>query len=405
VTFAGAPTTPELVNVSLRHNHLHNIGRDGIQATRFRDVLIEGNEIEGVSKCDPQEHPDVLQTFRDGDGLVFRGNFVHDNAAGILVSGGVVTGLAIENNVIVHQTDQYAAQFYNAPGVRITGNTVWDVRYGVNIESGTTQAVIVNNAFDFLRCTDKSRFQVEDHNLVGGGDFGGPHDRQTSTPGFVDPAKLRYDLAPGSPAIGAGTLDHGVLPTDVDGVPRPTDNPDIGAHQRIASPPGGRLPVAIERGAPYTRDPRVKLELGEAAALGARLEVRNGAGAPTPVPASRAIEWRLPSAPGHATVQQVAVTAFPAGQNGSAQILLDQARPVIRRARLRRSRTNGRPRRLTISARDEGSGLASIQVSARRSPRAPRIAFRRITKVMTAARSWVRVADRAGNLSPWQRVG
>ena len=47
--------------------------------------MIAGNEIEGVERCKPGGHSDVLQTYLGGQGLTFRNNYLHDNAAGLLI--------------------------------------------------------------------------------------------------------------------------------------------------------------------------------------------------------------------------------------------------------------------------------------------------------------------------------
>jgi hypothetical protein len=83
-------------------------------------------------------------------------------------------------------------------------------------------------------------------------------------------------------------------------------------------------------------------------------------------------------------------------------VVLDQRRPVVRGARLART---GRRYALRVRARDDRSGVASVQVAGRRS--APRRAVR-FRKSLRVARPrsvrWLRVRDAAGNASRWRRV-
>jgi hypothetical protein len=227
IVFSASPNTPTIDNVAIVDNHLYRIGRDGIQAKRFRNLRIVGNEIEGVARarCTPKEHSDVLQTVHGGDNLTFANNFVHDNAAGLLFKDGTVTNLVIQNNLIVQGRDQFAAQVYGAPGLRMLNNTVWNNKYGVNIKDGTTGATIVNNILQSLRTTDKRLYRIEDFNLLSlwarqQGDSVGTHDRFTSNPGFINPARLNYHLIRTSAAIDAGTMRYGPPATDLQGRPR-----------------------------------------------------------------------------------------------------------------------------------------------------------------------------------------
>jgi hypothetical protein len=225
IVLSAGPNTPTIDNVAIVGNHLHRIGEDGIQAKRFRNLRVIGNEIEGVARCTPTGHSDVLQTVHGGDRLTVANNFIHDNAAGLLVKDGTVTNLVIQNNLIVHGHDQFAANIYGAPGLRMLNNTVWDNKHGVAIKSGTTQATIVNNILQSLSTTDGSSYRTEDFNLLSRfasrqGDTIGRHDRFTDTPGFINAARFNYHLTRTSPAIDGGTMAHSAPRTDREGKPR-----------------------------------------------------------------------------------------------------------------------------------------------------------------------------------------
>jgi hypothetical protein len=82
-------------------------------------------------------------------------------------------------------------------------------------------------------------------------------------------------------------------------------------------------------------------------------------------------------------------------------IVLDQRRPRVLRALLHRTR-GGRVR-ISLKAHDSGSGVRAAQFAlVRRAPWGAIKFHRQLT--LRRAPSWVRVRDRAGNVSSWNRV-
>jgi Right handed beta helix region len=224
------PTAP-ISRVVLRGNHFDGIAIDAIRPANFRDLLVEGNEIEGVYETGA--HNDALQVVWGGRGLVFRDNLVHGNTGqGFFIKDGRVHDVTIANNAFVQNTrrkpgDQPAAsplQLYDVVGVRIVGNTIWDNDNAVLLRTGLRDVTIENNVIENLVADEGSvdalrRAVRQDWNLMSGGwNWGregaiGPHDvaafeQPDRQPRFVDADGLDYRLAPGSPGIDAGTAAH-----------------------------------------------------------------------------------------------------------------------------------------------------------------------------------------------------
>lgn len=225
INFSSTSALAPISDVTIRGNRIVRAVADGMQLKNFRNVVVDGNEISGVARVDPAQHSDVLQTVFGGRGLMFRNNYVHDNAAGILVKDGATGGVVIENNLIVDNDGDgtsYAIQVWDSAGPRIVNNTVWNNRYGVVQRSGTTGAVVFNNIAQSLRVVEGATTARMDSNLTAG-------------PLFVDLPRRDYRLVAGSPGIDEGSRVDAPT-TDIDGLPR-GQQPDIGAYEYVAPAP------------------------------------------------------------------------------------------------------------------------------------------------------------------------
>lgn len=403
---ADADTMTEIADVRILYNHFHDVGRDGIQAKKFRDLLIEGNEFERIDRCNPTGHSDVVQTVFGGDGLTFRDNYLHDNAAGILLNDGEVRRAVFENNVIVQQSDQYAMQLGQAPGLRLAHNTIWNTRYGVALHKDVSDAVVVNNIIGSLSIAGPGVVKVEDHNLLGRGRPMGANTRLTATPGFVAADRLDYRLGLRSPAVDFAARGHDAPTTDITGRPRGA-RPDAGAIERRPGDAASAvllrtLAVSIAAGAEATNALRVPLDLGAAGESAREILVSD-------VPdwsrgrrlsPGRTVTWRFPSTSARVKRRRVFVRLLPSNKTGVGTILLDRARPKVRRARLA-------GRSLRVAVADRGSGVRAIQVSPRRNASAAIRRYRRRVRLRQAPRDgvYVRVRDGAGNWSSWVASG
>jgi hypothetical protein len=104
----GEENDPPISNVTIRNNHFHDIGIDAIRPSNFVNLVVEGNDMEGVKENG--EHCDVLQVTFGGRGFVFRDNYIHDNQGqGLFIKDGEVTNALVENNVFVHNSLEITA--------------------------------------------------------------------------------------------------------------------------------------------------------------------------------------------------------------------------------------------------------------------------------------------------------
>lgn len=209
------PATGGTRNLTIRRNHFARMSYDAIalfyEAT---DVLIEGNEIEQVRvRAGSSLHVDSMQIMY-GRNITVRGNFVHDSTHGLIAKAGATEGLTIENNVFA-RLDSAAMNLWDAPGVRIVNNTVWDTHSGVLLRDdpavpATTSATVASNVLDNLE-SPAAHLAYEDYNLIArnlvpSNAPRGPHDL-LGDPRFISPTTLDYRLAAGSPAIDAAMSD------------------------------------------------------------------------------------------------------------------------------------------------------------------------------------------------------
>ena len=191
---------------------------------------------------------------------------------------------------------------------------------------------------------------------------------------------------------------------------------------RVNDPPGApRLyGVSVDGGADYTSDRDVTLNLVyPESTTGVVMSNDGGFMTAMALDPSPRMRWRLASS-GSERLPKTVYVRFLSGpfvtDSYSDDIILDETRPRVTAARARTARSSGRKparagtvqlrRLVSVRARDNLSGVASIQVSVGRRNRRTR--FQPYTSggvvVRGAGRIWVRVRDGAGNLSPWRVV-
>jgi hypothetical protein len=250
--------------VTIRANRFDRIGVDAMQLKGFDGLLIEGNEISGVQRIDPTVHPDTIQTFAPGgSNLVIRGNYFHDNNAGVLIKDAPVTGLVVENNIFTRTIgDAYALQIHTAPGARIVNNTFWDGATLLLRGSETPGATVLNNVLERFGYENPALLAVEDYNLIASGPRRG-RNSIVGDPRFVAPDRGDFAPRPGSPLIDAGSP----LGTKLDFFGHERVRPDIGAvelYQPSAASPEDPCPTCSTAPIPAppgatTRRPRLCL--------------------------------------------------------------------------------------------------------------------------------------------------
>jgi len=233
--------------VTIRDNSFRRIPADGLQALNLRDALIEGNLFEDISAfVDPLEHSDSIQMLGHSDRVTIRRNFFH-RSRGVLAQPfkgrGGQRRLVIQNNVLV-RLRHWGLNLFDAPGVRIVSNTIWDTGgRGIGLSDNAADrtpmrgAVVVNNVVSSIRAAPRTMAR-EDHNMVDEGTRTGPNDLAVPRPRFVNPGASDYRLAWRNPAIDAGTgafaprTDiRGASRVDVRGRGRRGARADIGAYE------------------------------------------------------------------------------------------------------------------------------------------------------------------------------
>lgn len=240
----------EVTNVTIRGNAFSRIPADGIQAGRIENLVIEGNEFEQVTPfLRSSEHSDAIQLHGQATGVTIRRNFFHDQPRALIAKRSIFRGLVIENNVMVRLSG-IALNIYDAPGVRIVNNTIWDTGAALRfndlpeVASEMSGAVVANNILDRF-WFGPEHVAVEDHNLIGERKRGtpyGPHD-VFGHPGFAGADSLDYRLSPSSPGVDTAAARYAPR-TDAHGEQR-IGAPDRGALE-YRPPPSGWAGVILD---------------------------------------------------------------------------------------------------------------------------------------------------------------
>jgi parallel beta helix pectate lyase-like protein len=199
-----ATDLPPVRNVKIVGNRIARPGTDAIFITNFRHVLVEGNEITGV--IENGSHNDSLQTVWGGDGLVFRGNYVHDNRGqGFFVKDGRVRNVEVSNNLFVRTTGAFwQVQLYQTIGAVLKRNTVWNCEAPVVLQGAQNRRFVVrNNVFNEMLIENGLNSYYRDRavlkqyrNIIRGGwNWGATSRDKTVRPRFRSPASNDFRLA------------------------------------------------------------------------------------------------------------------------------------------------------------------------------------------------------------------
>ncbi|WP_210650304.1 hypothetical protein [Nocardioides sp. SYSU D00065] len=181
-------------------------------------------------------------------------------------------------------------------------------------------------------------------------------------------------------------------------------------------PAAGPVGVSINGGARYTNDPDVTMHL-RWPTFAQEFVISNDGGF---VPATRApvvstYRWRLDGS-GPERLPKTIYVRFMGGASGAEtyqdDIILDQTRPSIESGAATPTRASNRaasaPRRVfrvRVIAKDKTSGVARMQVTHRKSRPGKWLSYTRSRSYTTSKRTiFVRVQDRAGNVSKWKRL-
>lgn len=168
------------------------------------------------------------------------------------------------------------------------------------------------------------------------------------------------------------------------------------------SPPPGPVGVSINGGSRFTRDPSVTVTVRWPRAASSLLISNDGGFIPAgSMPVKMRIPWRLdPNGP-ERQPRTIYVRFDNDPQTYQDDIVLDRRQPVVRVFFIPH---HDRPAGLHLVAKDNASGVASVQLMREGKPGPWRHFAKSVALRGPAAGLSVRVRDRAGNNSAWERV-
>ena len=206
------------------------------------------------------------------------------------------------------------------------------------------------------------------------------------------------------------TLTVGLRVTDNDGLTGTASGQLVITTQ---APAGQPLGVSINDGDQYTNDPKVTIFASwPASASDAFVSNDGGFKNGQLFPVAEQIPWKLDSS-GPERLPKTVYVRFMAGLQVSEtytdDIILDQTPPKVLSASLSPAAGAARAaaaRKVTLKlkAKDNVSGVGAAQVTKNKRKPGRFLEYRKSLKVVPAKRLYVRVRDRAGNLSAWRRV-
>ncbi len=215
--WSGCEAQAPISSIAILADHIHDIGsgasEDAIHLDNWRDVRIEGNELDHI--IESGNHTDCLQSVYGGEGLVFDRNYEHDNdCQGIFVKDGDATDVSFVENLFVRdQIGSYAnfAQIWNVKGLTIEHNTIWDgkgLALVADEASFQPTATVEHNliaTFTMEQPTGTPYAMVERNNIFGQAPWSfkpSRSDRTVAHPRFVAPSRGDYRLTHNRRGIG-----------------------------------------------------------------------------------------------------------------------------------------------------------------------------------------------------------
>lgn len=241
VAQGGSSTEPQISNTILRNNVITGVTAGGFRITNFVNCTVEDNTITGITRAGISSHTDVIRTFRGGTNLICRRNYMdNNNALGIFIKDGVVTGATFTDNVVLRCAGSFQELlFYDVTGLDLVNNTTdGSISFGSAGDLANISSLrMFNNISATLTKDGTATETFRNYNYHGTytGLSAAANDILV-TPTFVDTGAQNYRLASGSSAVNAGVSSGGGLSatsTDLDGNTRPFGAaPDLGAYER-----------------------------------------------------------------------------------------------------------------------------------------------------------------------------
>lgn len=175
-------------------------------------------------------------------------------------------------------------------------------------------------------------------------------------------------------------------------------------------PPAGAVGASINAGAQYTNDPKVELSLvWPSGARTATISNDGGFANSQNVGVSAKVPWTLDSSGAERLPKTVYVRFDASTQTFQDDIILDQTPPSLSSAILiagNPANAAGAKRyRVNVSASDDNSGLGSVQFAVTKNAPEPIQLYTKSAVIRSTGRPrYVRVNDRAGNISSWKTI-
>jgi hypothetical protein len=169
INFSSTDTRPPIKRVTIRDNRIGPMrgGGDAIQAKNTRDLLVEDNEIFGLSRpAGSAAHPDAFQSIYGAVRLTLRRNFIHDIAAqGVFVQAfrGPNLGFRAHDNVIARVAYPWVAFTFATEDARVVHNTIGGL---LRVNESTSRAAIVANVANTLLFEPGAQVRRAEYNLA-----------------------------------------------------------------------------------------------------------------------------------------------------------------------------------------------------------------------------------------------
>ena len=207
------------------------------------DVLIQGNEFEGIDQGDCSAHTDPIQFYGSSD-VTVDSNYFHDNSTGIMSPDGAGSPFTATNNVFVGDGG-YAWAIVDGGGVGdvIRHNTIvgdWDIAVTPsNEEDDPDDVTVTDNVLtdDVYIGASPSGAVTRDYNLVPGGGVGAHTINGSPTFAAVASGRCHYRLTSTSDGYLDASDSQDIGITGCGAPPADTTPPDT----TITAGPSGKV--------------------------------------------------------------------------------------------------------------------------------------------------------------------
>lgn len=166
----------------------------------WKDWTITNNEITGVYESG--DHSDCLQSYAGGSGMVFSGNYEHDNLCqGFFIKDGAASNVTFSNNLFIKGLGSGdTTNLYQVANLQVRNNTIADGK-GFMLRGGGGPVKFDHNVIDSFTMTDSPwTGMTEGNNWFGqvSGYTPSSTSRVGGTPPFANASAQDYRVTDGS---------------------------------------------------------------------------------------------------------------------------------------------------------------------------------------------------------------